>query len=149
MDIVLRKEWFGGILGDAHNYNVRALNQHAFRAIADHVKGNAPLAKAEADVLSARGFDLGSSSIRLVETHSTPQDTILSAPLLVWLELTSACNLRCSHCFLDGAPSRSRISLPDVRRIVEELAGLGVLRLTLTGGEALLHPDMPFPLAMR
>lgn len=25
MDIVLRKKWFGGILGDAHNYNVRTL----------------------------------------------------------------------------------------------------------------------------
>ncbi len=142
MDVVLRKEWFGGILGDAHSYNVRALNHYAFRAIADHVKGITPLSKADVDILNARGFDLGSSSIRFVEMHSASQDTILSAPLLVWLELTSACPLRCVHCFLDGAPSRSRISFPDVKRIVGELAELGVLRLTLTGGEALLHPDI-------
>lgn len=148
MDVVLRKEWFGGILGDAHNYNVRALNHHAFRVIADHVKGVAPLSRADADILGTRGFDLKSSSIRLVEAHTKPHDTILSAPLLVWLELTSACNLRCSHCFLDGAPSRSKISFPDVERIVEELAKLGVLRLTLTGGEALLHPEIAEILAL-
>lgn len=148
MDAVLRKEWFGGILGDAHNYNVRALNHHAFRTIADHVKGIAPLSRADADILGARGFDLGASSIRLVEVPTKPHDTILSAPLLVWLELTSACNLRCAHCFLDGAASRSRISFSDVKRIVEELAKLGVLRLTLTGGEALLHPDIAEILAL-
>jgi len=142
LEIVLRKEWFGGIIGDAHNYNVRALNHQAFRAIADHAKGIASLPKPDADILNARGFDLDSSSIRLVETNSTSQDTLLSAPLIVWLEITSACNLRCAHCFLDSAPSRSRISFADVQRIVEDLAALGVLRITLTGGEALLHPDI-------
>lgn len=142
MDVVLREEGFGGILGDAHNYNVRALNRYAFHAIANHVKGITPLTKADSDVLKSRGFDLSSNAIRLVEKHITSQDTLLSAPLLVWLELTSACPLRCAHCFLDGAPSHSKIALPDVKRIVGELAELGVLRLTLTGGEALLHPDI-------
>lgn len=142
MDIVLRKEWFGGILGDTHNYNVRALNHYAFRAIANHIKSLTPLTKADSDILKSRGFDLRSSAIRLVEGHVTSQDAILSAPLLVWLELTSDCPLRCAHCFLDSAPSHGKISLPDVKRIVGELVELGVLRLTLTGGEALLHPDI-------
>lgn len=142
MDIVLREEWFGGILGDTHNYNVRAINHYAFRSIANHIKKIASLKKSDFNILLSRGFDLSSNTIRLVERHADSQDIILSAPLLVWLELTSVCHLRCAHCFLDGAPSRSQISLTDVKRIVKELAELGVLRLTLTGGEALLHPDI-------
>ena len=143
MNVVLREEWFGGILGDAHSYNVRALNRYTFRAIADHLKGITSLSSEDNKILKSRGFDLSSSTTRLVEAYTASQHTILSAPLLVWLELTSTCPLRCAHCFLDGsAPAKSQISLSDVQRIVGELAELGVLRLTLTGGEALLHPDI-------
>lgn len=120
MDIVLRKEWFGGILGDTHNYNVRAINHCAFQAIANHIKKTSSLTESDFNILLSRGFDLSSNTIRLVERHADSQDIILSAPLLVWLELTSVCPLRCAHCFLDGAPSRRQISLTDVKRIVKD-----------------------------
>ncbi len=56
------------------------------------------------------------------------------------VEVTERCNLRCRHCYLGEAGSRQM----DVRRF-EDLAGafaaLGGLRLIVTGGEPLLHPE--------
>lgn len=148
MTYVLRRERFGGILGDVHNYNVRALNHSAFCSIADHVRGLTRLSKANQEALAKRGFDLDSNDVRIVELPVTPDTTILSAPLVVWIEVTSACNLRCAQCFLDSAPSKSRISLLDAQRILLEHAEMGVLRVTLTGGEALLHPEIGQILAL-
>lgn len=143
MSEVLREEWFGGILGNIHSYNVRAVNRHAFRAIANHVKGIATLSESDSSVLKSRGFNFNPAATRLVESHTTSPQPILSAPLLVWLEITSACPLNCAHCFIDSnTRSSSKLALSDIQRIVGELAEIGVIRLTLTGGEALLHPDI-------
>jgi radical SAM protein with 4Fe4S-binding SPASM domain len=57
-------------------------------------------------------------------------------------ELTNRCNERCIHCYLDGAPARGELSLAEIRRVLDELADLGCLRLTFTGGEIFTHPHL-------
>ena len=59
------------------------------------------------------------------------------APLLVQVELTEACNLQCRFCYNSQKPRYNRHAM----EIIERLAGQGVMQLTLTGGEPLLHPD--------
>jgi pyrroloquinoline quinone biosynthesis protein E len=59
------------------------------------------------------------------------------APLLVQVELTEACNLRCRFCYNSQKP---RYNLHAIE-ILERLAEQGVMQLTLTGGEPLLHPE--------
>jgi radical SAM protein with 4Fe4S-binding SPASM domain len=63
-------------------------------------------------------------------------------PSLRYLELyvTERCNLRCGHCFL-GAAGREDLPLDVIARLLDEFDEMGGLRLLLTGGEALLHPD--------
>jgi MoaA/NifB/PqqE/SkfB family radical SAM enzyme len=65
-------------------------------------------------------------------------------------EMTYRCNERCVHCFNPGAahspherPERetNELTTEEGRRLLEELAELGVFRLTLSGGEALLRRD--------
>ena len=58
----------------------------------------------------------------------------------VLLELTYACNLDCSFCYNDLSLGGQRLSLSQYRELLDDLASLGVLNLSLTGGEPLAHP---------
>jgi len=60
--------------------------------------------------------------------------------LSVLLELTYACNLDCAFCYNDLSIGGQRLSLEQYRELLEGLASLGVLNLSLSGGEPLAHP---------
>lgn len=67
-------------------------------------------------------------------------------PLNGSIELTHRCNLACVHCYVnlpaaDRGAQRREMTSEQICRIVDELAELGTLTLTLTGGEPLLRPD--------
>ncbi len=56
------------------------------------------------------------------------------------LELTYACNLDCTFCYNDLSLGGKRLSLDQYRSLLDDLAAMGVLNHTLTGGEPLAHP---------
>ncbi|SEG87212.1 radical SAM additional 4Fe4S-binding SPASM domain-containing protein [Thermomonospora echinospora] len=67
----------------------------------------------------------------------------LAGPLAVHLEVVSACNLTCTHCFAGELPRRERrLTLDEIDRLFAEMAALGSFRLGLTGGEPLLRRDI-------
>lgn len=59
------------------------------------------------------------------------------------MELTYRCNLRCLHCYTDPYNSKEyfprELSLPEIIRLIDEMAGLGIVWLNLTGGEIFQH----------
>lgn len=66
-------------------------------------------------------------------------------PLNVTLELTLRCNIRCTHCYnfdrdLPRPASAPELTMEEIRALLEDLRRAGTLFLTLTGGEALMHP---------
>ena len=67
--------------------------------------------------------------------------------LSVLCELTHRCNLRCRHCFLavaapDDAPlACQELDTGAALAVVDELAALGVLYVTFSGGEPLVRAD--------
>jgi radical SAM protein with 4Fe4S-binding SPASM domain len=63
-------------------------------------------------------------------------------PSLRYLELqiTDRCNLACGHCYIGAGGSRA-LSADKVRKILQEFEELQGLRVLLTGGEPLLHPE--------
>lgn len=66
-------------------------------------------------------------------------------PNLLSLAVTDGCNARCGHCsFYDAVedPSRSLLSLSELRRLIRDAQQLGVSILNLVGGEPLLRPDL-------
>jgi radical SAM protein with 4Fe4S-binding SPASM domain len=67
----------------------------------------------------------------------------LHPPKTLTLAITGACNLACSHCWVEaGAPySASHVPEQTLRRLIEEFAALGGEGIRLTGGEPLCHPD--------
>ncbi len=69
-------------------------------------------------------------------------------PVSITIELTLKCNLRCVHCYNfdrdKPLPEKNRTEELETREIIDlmdEARELGTLFLTLTGGEAMAHPD--------
>ena len=62
-------------------------------------------------------------------------------PLDVSLELTWRCNFRCRHCYIPDFHAPDGVSTPRLLDLLEELAGMGTLFLSLTGGEPMLRRD--------
>ena len=61
---------------------------------------------------------------------------------VMW-SVTGLCNYRCRHCFMDAPDgSLGQISHEMATRIVDEIAACGVLKVSLTGGEPLIRPDL-------
>ncbi|NTU44118.1 MAG: radical SAM protein [Chlorobiaceae bacterium] len=64
-------------------------------------------------------------------------------PIVIGLELTLACNLRCRHC-ASAATTRSRsneLSLEELLSICDQFPDLFVQEVDITGGEPLLRPE--------
>lgn len=59
------------------------------------------------------------------------------APLLMQVELTEACNLKCRFCYNSQKPRYNK----RIFEMLETLAEQGVMQVNLTGGEPLAHPQ--------
>lgn len=71
-----------------------------------------------------------------------PKITQSPLPSLRYLELqiTKRCNLRCKHCFV-GEWGEVDLPIDKIDRILKDFEEMQGLRLLLTGGEPLLHPQ--------
>lgn len=66
----------------------------------------------------------------------------LSAPLKAFLNVTRRCNLSCRHCYnASGGPAAPELDLDTISATLRVLQAHGVMRVTLSGGEPLCHPD--------
>ncbi len=60
----------------------------------------------------------------------------------LYLHLTFACPLRCSHCYARGGKARQgTLAVADLERACREAAALGFRHAVITGGEPLVHPQ--------
>src|SRR5580765_1878235 len=78
--------------------------------------------------------------------------TMKSRPLFASMELTYVCNLHCFFCYnpvqrkdqvrSKPAPvsAREPLAYEETLQILDQLKEMGVLYLTLTGGEPMVHP---------
>lgn len=61
----------------------------------------------------------------------------------LFISLTRACNLRCPYCYAYGGdPSPEQMDAIRIVSLMDEARALGVERITFTGGEPLLYPDL-------
>ncbi len=65
-------------------------------------------------------------------------------PSLRYLELhlTHRCNLRCGHCYIGEKDGSTDMAVEDAVAITRAFAGMGGLRLLISGGEPLVYPDL-------
>ena len=57
------------------------------------------------------------------------------------IELTSRCNERCIHCYIPHENKIDNIDPALFYNVLDQCRGMGVLNLTLSGGEPMLHPN--------
>lgn len=73
-----------------------------------------------------------------VLTEATPR-----TPAFLELEITSRCQLTCTHCYAESGPTcdHGTMSGEEWRRVLREAAELGVRAVQLIGGEPTMHPE--------
>lgn len=115
------------------------LTDDAF-AFLERALGGAPAADADPEFL-ADCLDEGILVEREPGRRSDGRAAEAARPSLRYLlvHLTRRCNLACRHCYL-GEAEATDLPLDQARRLFEEFAAGGGLRLLLSGGEPLLHP---------
>ena len=68
------------------------------------------------------------------------------------ISVTDRCNIRCFYCMPDEnlrfKPRREILSFEEITRFVGVVAGVGIRKLRLTGGEPLVCADLPRLVAM-
>ncbi|NLY36005.1 MAG: radical SAM protein [Tissierellia bacterium] len=64
---------------------------------------------------------------------------IPKSPFIVCFNITSQCNLNCSHCVSEAKQQGSSISIEKTISVINEANSMGVNMLVLGGGEPLLH----------
>lgn len=57
------------------------------------------------------------------------------------IELTSMCNMECSHCYLNGFRDKEQLSTNEIFLILDKLYNSGVLFIYFTGGEVFCRND--------
>jgi radical SAM protein with 4Fe4S-binding SPASM domain len=116
--------------------------REAFGLLAAFPDGHVGIYDEDVAPLLAAGADFATCAPHLVEQFEVPTDFHFDAPLMAWLELTRACNLRCPHCFVEGGAARAgELSTERILRLLDEWAEMGVFSVILTGGEPTMHPD--------
>ena len=63
----------------------------------------------------------------------------------VFLEITSACNLNCKHCYMSSTYKKKlidEIRVNKIKEIINEADNIGVFRFDLTGGEIFTRTDI-------
>ncbi|MEI7025141.1 GTP 3',8-cyclase MoaA [Paenibacillus sp. y28] len=84
-------------------------------------------------------------SVQLVDSFGRVHDYLR-------ISVTDRCNLRCVYCMPEEGmafePDERLLSFAEIREVVRVLAGYGVRKLRLTGGEPLVRRDLPQLVAM-
>jgi radical SAM protein with 4Fe4S-binding SPASM domain len=62
-------------------------------------------------------------------------------PFKVDWEITHRCNLKCQHCYEERPAIVDELSTKEACAVIDQLAAMGALFLTFTGGEILLRKD--------
>lgn len=129
-------------LYDIENDELYELSADAYQFLLKICQGENPPVREEDEEFIR--FCLSENLIAFSETPLRRKMSLNPSPTpsLRYLELqiTDRCNLRCCHCYI-GEGSHQDLSLKQIQRALVEFEEIQGLRVLLSGGEPLLHPD--------
>lgn len=157
--IVVRKEYFGGLVFNKDTLDVVEINENTYRLL-NHIDGATSYREiaSKMELLNHYEIERVWDCFRTLRYSGIITDGIhkqksiqikevevkkgrLSAPLGVSIELTNQCNLKCRYCFQgDMSSERRPLSKDEVFKIVYDCADMKVFNMFLSGGEPLLSP---------
>jgi len=116
--------------------------EESFGFLAAFPDGRLGLYRREIEPELRAGTSYDDCESHLLESIPVAKGFHFRAPLLGWLEITRACNLRCAHCFVEGGPVRGgELATEEILALLDTWADMGVLCVVITGGEPTIHPD--------
>ena len=134
--IFLRPEKFGGIVFNPENAHQLWLDQELFNSLKNR--------ETNSDVRTVcRELEINRPEFKLISAAQSPENfpfTVLSAPVLADIHITTRCNLRCPHCYANSGGNGIDMALADFCLAVDECKKAGVFQIALGGGEPTLHP---------
>ncbi len=129
-------------LYDIESDELYELNTDAYQFLIKICQGeNPPVRREDEEFIK---FCLSENLIAFSETPLQRKTPLNPSPIpsLRYLELqvTNRCNLQCRHCYIGEGPHQD-LSIKQIQKGLEEFEEIQGLRLLLSGGEPLLHPD--------
>ncbi len=90
------------------------------------------------------GLGHGSRSPLASVAAGAPASSRTRKPIVVW-NITRTCNLRCVHCYADSHAKQypGELTWEQCCAVIDDLAEYKANALLLSGGEPLLHPQLP------
>lgn len=114
--------------------------KHRFENFGGIISSEDPPFLAFVDRTFMRELGLGDSPMW---ENSDDQIGVLSAPTEVHLAATNACPGKCEHCYMNaGERDPGEMDTTLFKRVLRELAEMGVFHVALGGGEALSRADI-------
>ncbi|MEW6284102.1 MAG: radical SAM protein, partial [Candidatus Eremiobacterota bacterium] len=153
---VARREYFGCLVYDRAHSDYIPFDQDATEIfLRSRTQSLDEIYRDLADKVTRQSFDTFvqlCSSIELmkdgtfqgsfIQSNGHERMKHLSAPTLVYLQLTRYCNLACKHCWADAGQARPReLTILEVRDLIDQMAAMGTFKLRLGGGEPLGRGD--------
>lgn len=131
MFIKIRKERWGYILFDRHS------RVHHF------VETDERLELMSKDCLLkflSNYFQFVSSDVTWQFIFPTNSELLLSAPIGMYMEVSSECNMNCSHCYKPWSTPQSLLLTHQFKRLIDELWEKGVFEIRICGNEPTTSP---------
>lgn len=140
--IFYRKEFFGSILystTDKSYFFLEEEEDQAYRYIVENKHTSLPKAYQDfASELRAKRLLFNN-----IEFLNYSRDKFFSAPLRVFIDITSSCNLRCAHCFTDsGWRAKDELKTEEIYHLIDQMRDSGTFLLSVAGGEPLARRDI-------
>lgn len=144
----IRREKFGGIVFNTENGSQLTLDQEGFNVFYEHVSKKDSGSGTQFDFLSnvVEKLELRDKEIFNYVSVDRNQDVsypfeVLSAPILLDLQLTTTCNLACPHCYVNSSKNGFDAPFEDVVMVLDQAKEIGVFEIAFGGGEVTLYPE--------
>ncbi|MEN2985176.1 MAG: radical SAM protein [Thermodesulfovibrionaceae bacterium] len=130
-------------------YNIKtdelySINEKALEILKEaQQSGFAPAEEIDSELREFLNFCLNEGIFKVTPTkRRNPSLRQSPIPSLRYLELqiTKRCNLKCKHCFV-GQSKPIDLPFEKIKRVLTDFEELQGLRVLITGGEPLLHPE--------
>ncbi len=153
---VARKEYFGCLVYDRRNSDYIPFDEEATEIFERSLRQSPDeIYRDLAENVTRQSFDTflqlcssigllkdGTFQGAFIESQIQEGSAHLSAPTLVYLQLTRYCNLACKHCWAEAGAARPReLTILDIKEVLDQMSKMGVYKMRLGGGEPLGRSD--------
>jgi uncharacterized protein len=116
--------------------------RHARRVVASVERARQPdrdqLAKILVDSQVCQDLETAGASLEALEERLRPAERLWNN---LYLHVTFACQLRCTHCYAVTDQAGPALPVADLLSLLDQAHQVEFRQLVVTGGEPLLHPD--------